>query len=405
MRIAVHDYAGHPFQFGLSRTLAGNGHEVRHFFFAGDAGPKGNTRVEAADPPTFSIVPVAIDGEYSKSRLLHRRNKDIEYGRAAADQIKRFKPDVILSGNTPIEAQGIMLQVAAREGTPFVFWMQDFYSLAITRLLSGRWLGLGGLIARYYRMLERSQLRKSAGVVVVSGTFKDELDHFGVSGVPVTVIPNWGALKEIPLRDRNNPWRERNGLAEHYVILYSGTLGLKHDHSLLLRLADRLADLKNIVVVVAAEGSGAAALREALEAEPRSNIVMKALQPVEVFPDMLGSGDILLALLERDADAFSVPSKVLSYLCAGRPILLSTPDKNLAAATVRDAEAGYVVSPGDDDALERHVRRLYDDRGLALDLGAAGRRYAEDHFDVEKISGRFEKALQAASERVKRASK
>ena len=57
-RIAVHDYCGHPFQFELSREFARRGHEVRHFFFPEDAGPKGATRRSPDDPAGFSVEPV-----------------------------------------------------------------------------------------------------------------------------------------------------------------------------------------------------------------------------------------------------------------------------------------------------------------------------------------------------------
>ena len=50
-------------------------------------------------------------------------------------------------------------------------------------------------------------------------------------------------------------------------------------------------------------------------------------QPFEVLPDVLGSADVLVAILEPDAGVFSVPSKVLSYFCAGRPVLLAVPVK------------------------------------------------------------------------------
>ena len=396
MRIAIHDYAGHPFQFGLSRRLAACGHEVRHFFFAGDSGPKGDARVAPDDPPTFSIEPIAISGNYSKGDLFDRRSKDRNYGKIASRKIMAFRPDVVLSGNTPTEAQDLILRAARRRQVPFVFWMQDFYSLAITRLLGGRWFGLGALIAAYYRRLERRQLRASAGVVLVSDTFQDGLAQLGIRQVPVAVIPNWGALSEIPVREKQNPWAKANAAASRFVVLYSGTLGLKHDPQILLRLADRLVDLTDLQIIVAAEGLGATALREALETQPRPNLLMKPLQSVADFPDMLGSADVLLAVLERDAHAFSVPSKVLSYLCAGRPVLLSAPAGNLASLTVAASNAGFVVEPGDVRALEERIRFLLDHPDQRQALGAAARRFAEQTFDLDTVAARFETVLEAA---------
>jgi glycosyltransferase involved in cell wall biosynthesis len=116
-------------------------------------------------------------------------------------------------------------------------------------------------------------------------------------------------------------------------------------------------------------------------------------QPYEVLPDVLASGDILLTLLEADAGAFSVPSKVLSYLCAGRALLAAVPSDNLAAEVVRRSGGGILVEPGDDADLVAGAGRLLSDRGLREELGLRARRYAEENFDVATIGDRFEPIL------------
>src|SRR4051812_7097095 len=98
LRIAVHDYCGHPFQFELSRELARRGHNVRHFFFAEDVGPKGSTRRSPSDPNGFSIEPISIGRSYSKNNLIRRRQADILYGKIAGETIQSFAPDITISG-------------------------------------------------------------------------------------------------------------------------------------------------------------------------------------------------------------------------------------------------------------------------------------------------------------------
>ena len=57
-------------------------------------------------------------------------------------------------------------------------------------------------------------------------------------------------------------------------------------------------------------------------------------QPAEQLSEVLGSGDVLVALLEPGASKFSIPSKVLSYLAAGRPVLGIMPADNPAAVDI-----------------------------------------------------------------------
>ena len=91
-RIALHDYCGHPFQFELSRELARRGHEVRHFFFAEDMGPKGNTGRLSSDPANFSIEPISIGRPYSKQNLLRRRQADILMAGSPASGSHHLRP-------------------------------------------------------------------------------------------------------------------------------------------------------------------------------------------------------------------------------------------------------------------------------------------------------------------------
>jgi glycosyltransferase involved in cell wall biosynthesis len=396
VRIAVHDYAGHPFQFELSRALARRGHEVRHFFFAEDVGPKGSSSVRPDDPKMFSIEPISIGTTYSKSSLLQRRSGDLRYGRIAGRRIAAFNPDVVISGNTPSEAQTGIALATRRRGAAFVFWMQDFYSLAVERILGDRWAGLGRLISTYYKYVERRVLRQSAQVVLISEDFMRPLKQFGVAPTKVTVIPNWGALNSIPLRPKTNDWARRHGLEDKFVFLYSGTLALKHNPDRLWALAEAFRNDPDVAVVIAAAGVSVDALKARNAHEPQANLHFLPLQPVEDFPDLLGAADVVIALLENDAGEFSVPSKVLSYLCAGRPILLSAPKGNMAAAIVERADAGLVVPATDEPEFLAAAKRLHGESGLRARLGASGRRYAEATFEIEAVADQFEAAFRRA---------
>ena len=389
-RIALHDYGGHPFSFELSRELARRGHEVRHFFFAEDMGPKGDRRRSSSDPTNFSIEPISIGRAYSKKNLIRRRQADIFYGKLASQRIASFAPDVTISGNTPLEAQAPILTRARRAGSAFVFWMQDFYSLAAERILSRQIPILGHTIGAYYRHLEISMLRQSDGIILVSDDFRRALHDLGVDDDGIDVIPNWGALDELPVRPKNTSWATEHRLSDKFVFLYSGTLALKHGWDVLWALAEHFERDPTVVVAVAASGVGYDALKARNALEPKSNLVFLPLHPMEVFPDVLGAADVLVALLENDAGQFSVPSKVLSYLCGGRPILLAAPPGNLSMRVVEKASAGLCVPAGDRQAFVEAADRLRDEPQTCARLGAAGRAYAENEFNISDIADRFE---------------
>jgi glycosyltransferase involved in cell wall biosynthesis len=143
------------------------------------------------------------------------------------------------------------------------------------------------------------------------------------------------------------------------------------------------------MVVVVAEGPGAEWLRDRTQEQPRDNLLVLPGVPYEQLPSVMASSDVLVALLEPGAGAFSVPSKVLSYLCAGRPVLAAVPANNLASRLLTDTKAGLVVEPNDRDGFLDAASRLFQDDALRKQLAMSATQYSQTAFDIERIAARF----------------
>ena len=395
--IFLHDYAGHPFQAELSRALAARGHRVTHAYFAADSGPKGALARTADDPETLSFAPIDIGAPYTKASFVRRRFLDLDYGRAAAAAIAAARPEIVISGNTPTEAQSFIVKAARACGASFVYWCQDFYSIAVSKILARKLPVVGAGVGLYYTALERAQMRSADAVVLITEDFAAQTRAWGVDPARVHVIPNWGAIDRIPQLDKNNAWAREHGLSGGRTVMYTGTLGLKHNPALLADLARRYRNDDRVRVVVVAAGVGVAALEQAKADEKLDNLVLLGLQPFERLAETLATADVLAAVIERDAGIFSVPSKVLNYLCAGRPVLLAAPHENLAARIVGAEGCGLTVEPEDRDGWLAAADALLGDEARRTVAGDAARRYAERHFVLAAVADRFEAVLAAAT--------
>jgi glycosyltransferase involved in cell wall biosynthesis len=274
-------------------------------------------------------------------------------------------------------------------GAAFVFWLQDLHSVAISRILGRRYPVVGSLIGERFSRLEQRLLRHADAVVVTADDYLETLGRWGLPMENIEVIENWAPLEEMP--PQNNAWSAANGLDAGAVVLYAGTLALKHNPALLLDLAKGLS---NATIVVAAEGPGADWLRK--HATGVANLRIFGLQPYGDVPSMLATADLLVAILEPDASTFSAPSKVLTYLAAGRAVVAAIPAGNAAARLIIRTGAGLVVEPGDNVGLVAAARQLLADPQAMASRGAAGRAYAEQAFDIVPIADRFETTLARA---------
>lgn len=399
MRIMVHDYAGHPFVVSLSQELAGRGHEVTHCFASDLLTPRGVLRGSEGDPETLRFREIRMNPNYrrDKYRFVRRRRYEREYGRELEGAISELKPDVVISGQTPSEPQWLAAKACRRMRIPFVTWVQDFYSIAVRRLASKKSSILGSIAGRYYARIDKLCFANSDHIVSISDDFIPILKRYGVPEDKVTTIENWGALAGIPLRDKNNDWARRMGLSDSRVLMYSGTLAMKHNPEPLLDLAILLENERKTKLVVIAEGPGADYLRSEVSKRRISNVIIMPFQPFEELPNILGTADVFLALLEPDAGVFSVPSKVLSYLCAGRPTVAAMPAENLSARILAQREAGVVVPAGDSDGFVAAAIDLLKDDRRRTSMGRKAREYAESRFEIGGVCDRFEKVFESVS--------
>ncbi len=393
MRILVHDYAGHPFQVQLSRHLAGRGHEVLHVYCGSTHTPRGALSHRLEDPDTLHIECIDLGGRIPKSGFVRRLVMESQYGKRLVEVCHRYKPEVVLSGNTPSLPQKRLATHCDQRDIRHVFWVQDVYGVAAYKILKRKFPGVGHAVGKYFMALDRASARLSNAVVVITEDFVPVFKSWGVLEDRIHVVHNWADLEELSLQPRDNSWSRSQGLTEGPRFIYSGTLSMRHNPRLLLELAKALDERGEGELLVISEGSGVDWLQEEATAQNVKSLRCTGFQPFETMSEVLGSADVLVAILEPDAGVFCVPSKVLSYMCAGRALLAAMPLDNLAARLIASQGAGEVVAPDQSTNFCSAALELLDSPDRRSACGKVARQYAEENFGIDKITTQFEEIL------------
>ncbi|PZX64382.1 glycosyltransferase family 4 protein [Hydrotalea sandarakina] len=386
MKILINDHAGHSFSLSLSKCLADMGHQVMHCYCTSFESPKADFSNISSN---ITIIAISNKHKFSKYSIFKRILQEFEYVNKLSKFILDFQPDILLSGNTPLFIQYGLVKISKKNKIPFIYWCQDIYSIAIKKILYSKLWYLGNIIAYFFEVLESKILKSSAHIISISDDFILYINKRGVSSNKISIIENWANLNEIRLEPKNNIWAKKHNLDSFFCIVYSGTLGLKHDPNILLQIALHLKSQKKIKIVVVSEGIGASYLMEQKLNNKLDNLIILPYQNFHDFSYVLGVSDILVAVLENEAGLFSVPSKVLSYLCSQKPIILSAPLENLSSKIVINSGAGFCVPPGDKDALFNKIDILLKNAKLRADMGLKGRIYAEEKFQINSIATKF----------------
>ncbi len=397
MKLMLIDYAGYAFAADLSVELARRGWRVTHVYTSASGSPQGELSSRAG----VEFVDVEI-GANPKADFIRRWSAEHRFGLAAAELVRNKKPQIVMAADTPLEALRRIAAACRRRRIPFVLWWQDILSDAMESILRRRFGAPGRGVACYYRGIEKRCLRDAAAVIAVSPHFVKRMEEWGVPTAHAGVIPNWAPVEHITPLNKDNRFTRRYGLVDSFVLLYSGTLGMKQNPQLIVDAAKYLATEKDVRLAVVSEGVAMPFLQQEKQKHRLDNLLLLPLQPYRELPEVLAGGDVHLVLLSPEAARFCVPSKVWASFCAARPLVAVLPEDNDAARVIREIGAGIVSANADGRSLAEAVLRLRNDPLLRQQMGAAGRRYAETFFRIEKAAERFESMLKQTAESIHR---
>jgi glycosyltransferase involved in cell wall biosynthesis len=114
------------------------------------------------------------------------------------------------------------------------------------------------------------------------------------------------------------------------------------------------------------------------------------------MPQWFAQADAMLATLRGEPIfAYTIPSKIQSYLACGKPVIAALDGEG--ARVVEEAGAGWAVPAEDPRALADAV--LAASRMSRAELEAMGNRgeaYFREHFEREKLLSRLEQELAMA---------
>jgi glycosyltransferase involved in cell wall biosynthesis len=208
----------------------------------------------------------------------------------------------------------------------------------------------------------------------------------------ITVIPNWADVAEIAPAGASH-LRARLGLEGKFIVLYSGNLGRTHGIDTIVSAARLLRDDATVHFVIIGAGAGWREVQAAAARGGPGNIMLLPLVPREELADSLACGDVSLIAFKPGMAGVSVPSRMYSVMASGRPILaVADPGSELAQVVIEE-RIGWVIPPGDAEALAAAVRLARESRVKLGELGMRARQVAESKYEFARALRTYARVL------------
>ena len=396
-----------PHAAALAAHLAGRGHDVSVF-------------------TGFPFAPEWRRRPNDRGQLLRVERKD----GAAIYRLTHFIPRrpssalqrILMEGTFSLFAIPAALGVAIRGGRPdALLYIGAQPALAmLTRIVASLFrrpyfvnvndlaaraaLDVGIVAGPLYRLLDTFEFaayRGAAGASVLCRAFEDALVEHGYPIDRIRLIRSPIDIQQIrPIADDGSFRRRYHIPPEACVVLHAGSMGKKQG---LLNVVDAAALTANTRLrwIFVGDGEDKSVLVEAVRRRGLGDSVrFVPFQPVGEIAAMFAGADVLLLNQLRAVKDTVIPSKLLTYMSAGRPVLAAVNAGSQGAEILREANGGRIVAPEDPAAVAEAAQwfmMLSAEERRAF--GLRNRAYAEAHFDQRKILAAHEHFMLGAFDR------
>jgi colanic acid biosynthesis glycosyl transferase WcaI len=302
--------------------------------------------------------------------------------------------DVVVCVSPPLQLGATSWLIARTRGARLITHLQDIVpdaAVSTGMMRAGRAVAMS-------RRLERFVYRHSDFVTVISGGFRDNLLAKGVPAGKVSVLPNWIDASSFDVTPDPAVRTTLGAPDGEMLVLHTGNMGAKQGLEVVVDAAAQLGE-ENIAITLIGDGQSRASLEE--RAARGANRHLKFLGLQENLPATLAAADVLVLSQRAQVTDSAAPSKLLSYMASGKPIVATVNESSEAAHLIREAQCGVVVPPERPDRLAEALRDLQRHPEVHAALGAAGRRHVSAHFDRAAILDRWSALLAEVSRRTR----
>ena len=268
----------------------------------------------------------------------------------------------------------------------YVHWVQDLWPESVTATTSIK----GGPVVNWLNKLVTKIYSKADVILVQSKAFERSICEQGDFKEKLVFAPNW-AEDSIANGEQHSADCK---LPEGFKVMFAGNIGVAQDFSNIIKAAELLKDIKDIIWVIVGDGRAREdAEKEIAKLGLQESFVFVGRHPVNTMPWFFKQADAMLVSL-KDEFIFSltIPSKVQAYMASGKPIL--TMLNGEGSKVVEEAGCGLTAASEDYKTLAENVKKMYEMSKAERDeMGRAGRKYYDDVFAKEIVINRVNDIL------------
>ncbi len=336
-------------------------------------------------------------GNLQKTNLIEKGISTLkitgQFKRAIRKYFKGVKFDLVLYSTPPITLVKVVNYIKKRDNAFTFLLLKDIFPQNAVDLGILRTRGLKGIIYKYFRKQEKKLYRISDKIGCMSQANADYvLQHNKqVERGKLTIVPNSIEPQDLTLNPEEKvAMRNKYGLPlDKKVFVYGGNLGRPQGVPFLIDCLRSQANNESAFFFIVGDGTEYGKLEKFIEEDKPENVKLMRSLPREDFDAMLAACDVGMIFLDFRFTIPNYPSRILSYMQAGLPVLACTDINTDIGKDITDNGFGWWCGSDKVQGFGECIEKIIEDSGNLKDYGKNSKEYLMQHFTVNKVYERL----------------
>lgn len=335
---------------------------------------------ESELPLDYNFEVVRVDSFRSPEyKILNRFYESYSLGKATAQWLKENPGfDAVYVNTWPIFGQYFIVSMANQLDIPVLLHIQDLYPESFDERLPSM---LRPFLKPFYRF-EKKIAQKVDKVIAISSNMMDYYrESRQLKNEQLALVNNWQDEKVYEVQQVKAGY-EVIAESGQFVFMFLGNIGPVAGVELLIK-AFHQSKLEDALLVIAGDGTKRKNCEVLAKQLGNEQIIFKSV-PFKDTGYVLSLADVCLLPIKKGHGISSIPSKMIGYLFAHKPVLMSADLDCDSARVIKDGECGWLVDPENEAVLACLMQSIMQETPSAQkQKGQNGYEYAKQFFSKE----------------------
>jgi glycosyltransferase involved in cell wall biosynthesis len=262
--------------------------------------------------------------------------------------------DVVVALTSPPLISFLGALFVKLEGGKFCFWVMD---LNPDEAIAAGWLDERSIASRVLQRMLKYSLNASARTVVLDRFMKERVVAKGFDPARIAIVPPWSHDDHVQYSPAGREkFRQKHGLTEKFVVMYSGNHSPCHPLDTLLDAARALKERPEIVFCFVGGGSEQVKVRDLAAKHGLTNVKCLPYQPLNELAGSLSAADLHVVVMGDPFVGIVHPCKVYNIMSVGAPTLYIGPTpSHVTDIASQQQYRFFLATHGDVDGVVKAV--------------------------------------------------